>query len=155
MDLRYHVAALREVRLLVSGAQSAHGVRAGAATHRGKGASRDLIDVLLVASVVFVPAIAAVAAVIVVIKQVHTVVQITEERMQLIATTLRSAESACVSIVINPVVLISLIVIATSFLGVAVLNQKETNSKRSLLIGGIAYRRSRRCFDARSASTRS
>ena len=37
MDPRYHVAALREVRLLVSGAQSAHGVCAGAATRRGEG----------------------------------------------------------------------------------------------------------------------
>ena len=37
MDPRYHVADLREVRLLVSGAQSSHGVSAGAATHRGEG----------------------------------------------------------------------------------------------------------------------
>ena len=36
MDPRYHVAALRELCLLVSGAQSAHGVRAGAAAHLGE-----------------------------------------------------------------------------------------------------------------------
>ena len=47
-----------------------------------KKASRDLTDVLLVASVVFVPVIAIVAAVVVVIKQVQFVVQITEERAQ-------------------------------------------------------------------------
>ena len=37
MDLCYHVAALREVRLLVSGAKSAHGVRASATNRRGEG----------------------------------------------------------------------------------------------------------------------
>ena len=37
MDPRYHVAVCREVRLLVSGIQSAHGARAGAAARRGKG----------------------------------------------------------------------------------------------------------------------
>ena len=35
MDLRYHVEALREVRLLVSGAQPAHGVRVGTAIRPG------------------------------------------------------------------------------------------------------------------------
>ena len=42
--------------------------------------SRDLTDVLIAASVVFAPAIAGAVAVIFVIKQVHTVVQIIEER---------------------------------------------------------------------------
>ena len=37
MDPRYHFAVLREVRLLVSGATFAHGVRADAATRRGIG----------------------------------------------------------------------------------------------------------------------
>ena len=37
MDLRYQVAALRKERLLVSGAQSARGSRAGAATRHGDG----------------------------------------------------------------------------------------------------------------------
>ena len=37
MDPRYHVAAFREVRLLVSGAQFAHGVCAGAETRSGEG----------------------------------------------------------------------------------------------------------------------
>ena len=57
MDPHYHVAALREVSLLVSGAQSACGVSAGAATPCGEGVSRDRTDVLLSASVVSVPAI--------------------------------------------------------------------------------------------------
>ena len=51
---------------------------------------RDLKDVLLAASVVLIPAISAEAAVIVVIKQVHTVVQITEEHAQLQIIELRS-----------------------------------------------------------------
>ena len=97
-------------------------------------ASRDLTDVLLVASVVFVSVIAAVAAVVVVIKQVHIVVQITEERAQLRTIALRSAESACVSRVINPTVVIGLIVIAALFLRVAALTQKETKLNRSRLI---------------------
>ena len=63
----YHFAALHELRLLVSGAQSAYGARAGATTCRAKEASRYLIDVTFAASVVFVPAIAAVAAEVVVI----------------------------------------------------------------------------------------
>ena len=128
MDPRYHVAALREVRLLVSGAQSARGVLAGAATRRAEQVSRDLTDVLLAASVVFVPAIAAVAAVVVVIKQVHIMVQIVEERAQLRKTALRSAESACASGVIKPIVPISLIMIVPSFLGVAALIRKKTKS---------------------------
>ena len=77
-----------------------------------KGTFRDLTDVLVASSVVFVPAIAAVAAVVVVIKQEHTMMQITEEHVQLRTVALRSAESACVSGVIRSIVSISLTVIA-------------------------------------------
>ena len=73
------IAALREVRLLVSGAQSAHGVRASVAMCRCDGASRNLADVLLAESVVFVLAIATAAAMIIEIKHVHAVVLIIEE----------------------------------------------------------------------------
>ena len=95
-----------------------------------KGASRDLTDILFAALVVFVPAIAFVAAVVVVINQVHTVLQITEERAQLRAIALRSAESARVSSMIKPIVPISLIGIMSSFLGVVKLTQKETKILR-------------------------
>ena len=103
-----------------------------------KRASRDLTDVLHAALMVFVPAIAAVADVVVVINQVHTVVQITEERVQLRKTALHSAESACVISVIKPIVPISLIVIAPSFLRVTTLTQKGTKLNRSRLIVGDA-----------------
>ena len=63
-----------------------------------------------------VPAFAAVTTVVVVIKQVHTVVQITEEHVQLRKLAMRSAESACVSSMIMSIVPVSLIVIASSFL---------------------------------------
>ena len=80
---------------------------------------------------VFVPAIAARVAVIVVIKEVHIMVQIVEERAKLRTAVLRSAESACISSVIRHIVLISLIVIAPTFLGVAALIRKKTKSNRS------------------------
>ena len=67
MDLRYHVAALRKVHSLVSGAQSAHDVRISAVTRSGEESSRSLTDTLLATLLVFVQGIAAVAAVIVVI----------------------------------------------------------------------------------------
>ena len=138
MDPRYHVAALREVRLLVSGAQSTHGVRACTATRSGEGESRDLTEVMLVASVVYVPVIAAVAAVVFVINQVHTVLQIIEGRAQLWITAMRGAESARVSSMSNQIIPISSIVIAPSFLGVAALTWKETKLSRSRLIVGDA-----------------
>ena len=103
MDSRYHVTALREVRLLAGGAQSARDARADAATRSGEEVFRDLTDVVLAASVVFVLAIAAVADVIVVIKEVHIVVQIVVERAQLTTIALRSAESACISTVIKAI----------------------------------------------------
>ena len=77
------------------------------------------MDVSLAASVVLVPEIAAVPAVVVAIKQVNTVVQITEERVQMWTTALHSTESACVSSVIKPV--------ALSLLGVMALTQKKRN----------------------------
>ena len=45
MDPRYHIAVFREVRLLMSGAQSARGVRTGAEACRGSPASRDLTGI--------------------------------------------------------------------------------------------------------------
>ena len=75
---------------------------------------------------VSVPAIATVAAVVVVIKEEHIVVQIIEERAQLQTVALRRDESICVSSVIKPIVLISLIVTIPSFLGVAAMTLKKT-----------------------------
>ena len=48
-----------------------------------KGAYRDITNVRLASSMVFVPAIASVANVVVMIEQVHIVVLITEERVHL------------------------------------------------------------------------
>ena len=59
-----------------------------------KAASRDLTDLLLAASVVFVSAMPAVANVVAVIKQVHIIVQIVEERAQPWTAAQSSAESA-------------------------------------------------------------
>ena len=95
-----------------------------------------LADALLSTFVVFVPAILAVAAVVVVIKQVHTVVQITEERAQLQKIALGSYESAFVNSATKSIVTIGLAVIVLSFLGVTVLNQRETKSSRLRLIAG-------------------
>ena len=92
---------LREVRLLASG-HSLRAVLAPAQRHSAtKGASRDLKYLISGALIVSEPAIAAGADVVVVIKQVHIVVQITEERVLLRITALRSTESACVSSFIN------------------------------------------------------
>ena len=78
------------MRLLVSGAQSAHGILAGVESRRGERASRDLTGVLLAASVVLVSAIATVVSVVVVIKHVHTLVQITKGHAQLRTAVLHS-----------------------------------------------------------------
>ena len=91
MDPHYHVAALHEVYLLMSGAQYAHCDRAGAVVRYVEGGDqrpkrrpdRRVGGVRT--------AIKAVADVVVVIKQVHTVVLITEEHVQLRTTALRSA----------------------------------------------------------------
>ena len=64
----------------------------------------------------------------------HTVVHISEKRVQLWITALSSAESACVSSVIKEIIPITLIVIAPSFLGMAALTHRETKSHRSGLI---------------------
>ena len=58
---------------------------------REKRAFIDQVYDLIAVSVFFVPAIVAVAAVVVVIKQESTVVQITEEQVQLRITALRNA----------------------------------------------------------------
>ena len=76
MDLRYHAADFREVRILVSCTQSARSVRAGQRPVAAIGKSRCLTDVPLAALVVSVPAIAAGIPVVVVIKQVHIMVKI-------------------------------------------------------------------------------
>ena len=91
--------------------------------------------------------------VLVVIKQVHTVVKITEERVQLQTAALRGARFTCVRSVIKPIVPISLIVIAPSFLRVAALTQKKTKSHRSELIVVDSISASRRDCDAPSASS--
>ena len=76
MDLSYHLAALREVLLLVSGAQSARGAYAGTATQFAKLISRDLTIVLLVLLVALVPAMATAVVVMALISQMFAVVQI-------------------------------------------------------------------------------
>ena len=126
MDPRYHVAALREVRLLVSGAQSAHGVRVGAATRCGEGgvqrsnrrparrdggvrtsdrglSGRGRCDLA---------------------SAHHGADCIRAHQLQ--KSVLSSAESACVGSVIKQIVPISSIVITPSFLVVVTLTQKET-----------------------------
>ena len=97
---------------------------------------------------VFVPGIAPVTALVIVIRKVHTVVQITEERVQLWRAALRSAEYACISSMITPIVPMSLIVTTSSFLGVAALTQKETKSYRSelIVVDAISTRSERQKF---------
>ena len=116
------------MRLLVISVHSAHGVRTDAATRRSDGASRDLAEILLAASVAFVTAIAVATVVIVVVKIVQAVILIREGRARLRTTVLRSTESACVSGVIKLSIPTSLVVIAPSFLGVEALIPKERNS---------------------------
>ena len=134
MDPCYHVADLCEVRLLVSDAQSARGVRAGAATHRSEAGVKRTNRHPARRVALLVPEIAAVAAVIIVIKQVHIMVQIVEEHAQLRTTAQRSAKYDCFSSVIKQIVPISSIVIVLSFLEMAALTQKEKKLNRSELI---------------------
>ena len=134
IDLRYRVAALCEVCLLVSGAQSAHCFRAGAVIFCGNGASIVQADILLSALMVFVPAIAAAVVMIVVIKKEHAVVLIREWHARLRTAALHSAESACLSNMIKLSTRISLVVISQSFLGLAALIPKETRLHRSRFI---------------------
>ena len=89
-------------------------------------ASKDLTDVLLIVSVVFVPAIAAGTVVIVVNKEVHIMVQIVEERAQLRTAALCSAESASVGSVIKLVVPSGLILVMPLSLIVAALIRRRS-----------------------------
>ena len=132
----------------MSGAQSARGVHAAAATRRSEGGVQRPKERPICHVVVFVPGITAGMAVVVVIKQVHNMVQIIEERAQLRTAALRSAEYPRVSSEIKPIIPISLIVIAPSFQEVVVLIRKKTKSNRSRLIvvDAISARSSRlRC----------
>ena len=70
MDRRYHIAALREVHLMVSEDQSARGTRTGTVTRPSDNGSETPGRLLCAVLAAFSPAIVVVMAAIAVIKEV-------------------------------------------------------------------------------------